>query len=195
MAWMVVGSAVLIVGSAGLLAGPRPVQAMILAAWLMLILVALFRIVWWPRLAYKHWSYRIGKKVFELRHGIVWQVSVAIPLSRLQHIDLHRGPLERRRGLASLQLHTAGTKEASQLIPGLDFRVAQTLRDRLIDAANRVTSDVPTRPEIARPESSQPVDNGVGNDGVDNDAKKDGVAAEGHPAEGDAADGDAELVG
>jgi membrane protein YdbS with pleckstrin-like domain len=143
MTWMVVGSAVLIVGLVGMLAGPRPLQAMIFAAWLLLSLLALFRIVWWPRLAYNHWSYRIGKKVFELRHGILWQVSVAIPLSRLQHIDLHRGPLERRRGLASVQLHTAGTKEASQLIPGLDLRVAQILRDQLIDAANRVPGRPP----------------------------------------------------
>ena len=189
MTWMVMGAVIVIAGLIGLLTGPPPVQALVLAAWLLLGLLALFRIVWWPRLAYTHWSYRIGKKVFELRHGILWQVSVSIPLSRLQHIDLHRGPLERRRGLASLQLHTAGTKEASQLIPGLDLHVAQTLRDRLIDAANRGNLRQPRMsdssvPETSRPETGVPETSGPETSGPETS----------RPDNGHAVDGDAELV-
>ena len=135
--WGGLGFVALIIGLVFLLVASFPFPWIVIAAWLIIATVGLFRVIWWPRWVYKHWSYRIGQKVFELRHGILWHVSVSIPLSRLQHVDLHRGPLERHRGLASLQIHTAGTKEASQTIPGLDFDVAQSLRDRLIDAANR----------------------------------------------------------
>lgn len=184
MTWMAIGAAVLVVGTVGLLAGPPPIQTAIPVAWLLLSLLAVFRVIWWPRLVYKHWSYRIGKKVFELRHGILWQVSVAIPLSRLQHIDLHRGPLERRRGLASVQLHTAGTKEASQLIPGLDFGVAQTLRDRLIDAANRGTSPATSG---SAPSGSAP--SGSATSGRESSGEGNNVIENGHSV-----DGNAELV-
>jgi membrane protein YdbS with pleckstrin-like domain len=185
MTWMAIGAPVLVVGTVGLLAGQPPIQTAIPVAWLLLSLLAVFRVIWWPRLVYKHWSYRIGKKVFELRHGILWQVSVAIPLSRLQHIDLHRGPLERRRGLASVQLHTAGTKEASQLIPGLDFGVAQTLRDRLIDAANRGTSPAPSgsAPSGSAPSGSAPsgsATSGSATSGRESSGEGNNVIEDGH---------------
>ena len=75
--------------------------------------LSLIGIFWWPQRDYACWSYRINQRVVELRHGVIWHVAVSIPLSRLQHVDLHRGPLERRYGLASLELHTAGTSHAS----------------------------------------------------------------------------------
>ncbi len=137
LVWGGLGLIVVISGLTWLIAASSAIRFVTFGAWALFAALALIRVVWWPRWDYEHWSYRAGPKVFELRHGVIWKVAVSIPLSRLQHVDLHRGPLERRRGLASLQLHTAGTKEASQLIPGLDFRVAESLRDRLIDSANR----------------------------------------------------------
>ena len=85
-----------------------------------------------PRRAYRAWGYRIDERVLELRSGILFQVSRLLPLTRLQHVDLRRGPLERAFGLASLALHTAGTREATLHIPGLDAREAARLRDHLI---------------------------------------------------------------
>src|SRR5688500_16806990 len=66
-----------------------------------------------PGRAYRAWGYRIDDRVLELRSGVVFQVSQLLPLARLQHVDLRRGPLERSLGLASLALHTAGTREAT----------------------------------------------------------------------------------
>lgn len=137
MFWGGLGLVALITGSIGLAFLPSPYPFVVVVAWILLAGLALFRILWWPHWVHHQWAYRVGVKVFELRRGIFWRVTVSIPLSRLQHVDLHRGPLERHWGLASLQLHTAGTKDASQLIPGLDLQVAESLRDRLIDAANR----------------------------------------------------------
>jgi membrane protein YdbS with pleckstrin-like domain len=105
----------------------------ILASWALLLFISVwFTWVRPPRL-YGAWSYRIDDRVLETRSGLLFQVSRLLPLSRLQHVDLHRGPLERIFGLASLVLHTAGTHSASITIPGLDAETATRLRDHLME--------------------------------------------------------------
>jgi membrane protein YdbS with pleckstrin-like domain len=89
---------------------------------------------WFPKRRYQAWGYRINTCVLETRSGVWFRVLKLLPLSRLQHVDLHRGPLERAQGLASLVLHTAGTHEATHVIPGLDADEAVRLRDRLVAA-------------------------------------------------------------
>jgi membrane protein YdbS with pleckstrin-like domain len=97
------------------------------------IVVAAFGILWIPPRAYRASGYRIDEKVLEVRKGIWFQVLTLLPLSRLQHVDLNRGPLERMFGLASLHLHTAGTEHSSVTIEGLTEADAVVLRDRLVE--------------------------------------------------------------
>lgn len=92
--------------------------------------VALF--FWYPPTAYRHWGYRLDGSVLEIHFGIWWKTIQLLPLSRLQHVDLHAGPLERAMGLATLTLHTAGTHDAVLFIPGLDAAQAARLRDELV---------------------------------------------------------------
>jgi uncharacterized protein len=128
----------------GLLLIPALVAALVGAHWLtdrptlgfvpwgFLILLAGWWILWYPPRAYRAWGYRINDQVLETRSGVWWRVIRFLPLSRLQHVDLRRGPIERAHGLASLTLHTAGTQEASLSIPGLDAEEAVRLRDKLM---------------------------------------------------------------
>jgi membrane protein YdbS with pleckstrin-like domain len=81
---------------------------------------------------YRAWGYRLDGKVLETRHGVLFRTMQLLPLARLQHVDLHNGPIERSLGLASLMLHTAGTHEATIVIPGLDTNEAVRLRDHLV---------------------------------------------------------------
>jgi membrane protein YdbS with pleckstrin-like domain len=101
------------------------------AGWLLLAVYRLYMLVWYPPRAYDAWGYRLDGKVLETRSGIWFRVIQLLPLSRLQHVDLHRGPLERWFGLASLALHTAGTVQSAIVIPGLDAAEAARLRDQL----------------------------------------------------------------
>ena len=89
---------------------------------------------WFPKRRHQAWGYRMNARVLETRSGVWFRVLKLLPLSRLQHADLHRGPLERAYGLASLILHTAGTHEATHVIPGLDADEAVRLRDQLVAA-------------------------------------------------------------
>lgn len=100
--------------------------------WAMLALLG----AWWsfrrPLRLYHSWGYRLDDRVLETRSGVLWQHTRLLPLVRVQHVDIKRGPLERRFGLASLILHTAGTHAASTEIPGLAADNAVRLRDHLL---------------------------------------------------------------
>ena len=114
-----------------------PVPLILAIVGVALIPIVLLLIWFWPSWAYRRWSYCVDPKLIELRNGVVWQSSVMVPISRLQHVDMQRGPIERKFGLASLILHTAGTQDATHTIPGLRYDTASSLRDQLVDAANR----------------------------------------------------------
>jgi hypothetical protein len=105
-----------------------------LAGWLTLASLSVWLVLWYPPRAYDAWGYRIDEKVLETHRGIWFRVIQLLPLSRLQHVDLHRGPLERSFGLTTLILHTAGTHHAILAIPGLSVDEALRLRDHLIAA-------------------------------------------------------------
>ncbi len=75
--------------------------------------------------------WRLDQDGFALRHGRWWQTESRVPISRVQHLDLKRGPLQRGLRLATLVIHTAGTRMAAVSVTGLDGDDAERLRDRL----------------------------------------------------------------
>ena len=103
----------------------------LIAGWLGLLLFRVFS-MFWQTWVYRAWGYRLDGKVLETRHGVWFRTMQLLPLARLQHVDLHNGPIERSFGLASLMLHTAGTHEATIVIPGLNTNEAVKLRDHLV---------------------------------------------------------------
>jgi membrane protein YdbS with pleckstrin-like domain len=112
--------------------------------------VAVFGDPWWPWLValgaivVLGWSWIvIGRQVRSIgyaerpeellvRHGVLWRTVVVVPYARLQYVDVQAGPIDRRLGIARLQLHTAsaGTDAA---IAGLPPAEAGRLRDRLTE--------------------------------------------------------------
>jgi membrane protein YdbS with pleckstrin-like domain len=90
-------------------------------------------LLWRVRVAARvyRWQHRPGEGVVVFK-GAWWQREVWIPMTRLQHLDIQRGPLERWLGLATLELYTAGSHEYETRIPGLSPQRAQELRDGLL---------------------------------------------------------------
>ncbi|MDO5504893.1 MAG: PH domain-containing protein [Pseudoxanthomonas suwonensis] len=78
-----------------------------------------------------YYRWRLDADGFGLRSGRLFFKDVRVPLSRVQHLDIKRGPLERSRGLSTLLIHTAGTREHAVTVPGLDADDAERLRDTL----------------------------------------------------------------
>lgn len=81
--------------------------------------------------AYYRWQHLPNEGIV-VWHGAWWQREIWIPMLRLQHLDVVRGPLERQLGLAALELHTAGSHDHKTRLPGLEPDVAVALRDALL---------------------------------------------------------------
>ena len=108
--------------------------AVIGAAALMLSAAGAAACYLWPAARYRHTRYRLDAHGVTIRRGVVWRTVTSVPTSRVQHTDVVRGPLERYFDLATLVVHTAGTRDASVSLGGLGHRAALALRDRLIEA-------------------------------------------------------------
>lgn len=80
---------------------------------------------------YRNTLWRLDAHGFAVRRGVAWQRETIVPLTRVQHLDLKHGPLQRMRRLATLVVHTAGTRHSSVAIDHLDAGDAQRLRERL----------------------------------------------------------------
>ncbi len=108
-----------------------PSRSLALAASLIaLVALPLFG-VWLARKQYRYTRWKLDGDGFALRRGNFWRSETQVPASRVQHLDLKHGPLERRYRLATLVVHTAGTRNSSVSITGLDETDAERLRDNL----------------------------------------------------------------
>lgn len=86
---------------------------------------------WWGRKYFRHTAWRLDAHGLGLRRGRLWHSETRVPASRVQHLDLKRGPLQRRRDLATLVVHTAGTRHSAVSVYNLDAGDAERLRDLL----------------------------------------------------------------
>jgi membrane protein YdbS with pleckstrin-like domain len=101
--------------------------------WLVLAtaLAAALSGAWRGERNWRHTQWRLDAAGFTLRRGHLWRSETRVPQSRVQHLDLRRGPLQRRRGLSTLVIHTAGTRHSAVAVSGLDMDDAERLRDIL----------------------------------------------------------------
>jgi membrane protein YdbS with pleckstrin-like domain len=87
-----------------------------------------------PPLAYARWRYAFLGDLLLMRYGILFVEERAVPVRRMQHVDLVRGPIERLFGLATLVVFTAGNEGSAFRVPGLAAATAGHLRDRIVEA-------------------------------------------------------------
>ena len=79
----------------------------------------------------RHQRWKLDSDGLWLQQGRLWWRETRVPTSRVQHVDIKHGPLERRFGLATLVVHTAAVHLSGITVRGLDDADAQHLRDTL----------------------------------------------------------------
>lgn len=84
------------------------------------------------RIEVAHMGYLVREHDLSFRRGVIGRSVATVPFARVQHVSITRGPVERRYGLASLQLRTAGGEVS---IPGLDTDFADRLKQLVADRA------------------------------------------------------------
>ena len=90
-----------------------------------------------PRLRYARWRWELTAEGLELAHGVLLRTESAIPVFRVQQIDVNQGPLERALGLVTLRITTASSGSDGTL-PGIDAEGAEAVRRELL---SRVAAD------------------------------------------------------
>lgn len=87
----------------------------------------------WPALAVPRRGYALRARDILFRKGVLWQSVTAVPFNRIQHVETGSSPLDRRLGLATLNLYTAGGSGSDLRIDGLAADVAERLRGAILE--------------------------------------------------------------
>lgn len=113
---------------------PAPLWAKLLVALAWPVVTGLLAwLSWaWPVVEHRHEAYRVDDLGIEIRRGVVWRSVVNVARSRVQHTDVSQGPVERRFGLGTIRIHTAGTESAEVDLHGLAHETALAIRDHLL---------------------------------------------------------------
>lgn len=125
----------LLAGFGGLVLLLAVVITAMVAWWVaVIVLVAGIALIGWGLVvvgrAVRSWGYAERAEDLLVTRGILFRQLVVVPYGRMQFVDVTAGPLDRRFGLATVQLHTAAAATDAQ-IPGLVPTEAARLRDRL----------------------------------------------------------------
>jgi len=114
---------------------PPVLLSVVLAiGWPLLALVPWLLVVawlWWLiGRQVRAWGYAESEDDLLIRKGVMFRSMVVVPYGRMQYVDVQAGPLDRRLGIAKVQLHTASAS-TDAVIAGLSPEEAARLRDRL----------------------------------------------------------------
>jgi membrane protein YdbS with pleckstrin-like domain len=82
-----------------------------------------------PSRIYRRLRYRLSEQLLQVVRGWLFHTDTVVPLVRVQHLDVVRGPFDKMFGTASLVVHTAGTHNSIVTVPGLAPDRAAAMRD------------------------------------------------------------------
>ncbi len=103
----------------------------------------------WPPLELARTSWRVDVDGIVIKRGVVFRHVISIPGTRIQHLDVSQGPVQRRFGLGTLVVHTAGTHDSEVNLEGIAREKALRVRDFLLEhgpnrASGRVRGEHPS---------------------------------------------------
>jgi membrane protein YdbS with pleckstrin-like domain len=77
--------------------------------------------------------YALRQQDLSYQSGVIFLKTVSQPMLRIQHVELKRGPIDRKIGLAKLQVFSAGGALHTFEIPGLPLEKAESIRQFILD--------------------------------------------------------------
>ena len=103
------------------------------------LLAAAYLVLRVPARRYRALGYSLSEERLRTVRGVLFRSDTVVPFGRVQHIDVHQGPIERGYGLATLIVRTAGTHNASVSVPGVAHADALAMREAIREAIRRDT--------------------------------------------------------
>jgi membrane protein YdbS with pleckstrin-like domain len=80
----------------------------------------------------KRLGYCLREQDITLFKGLIFRKQITQPICRIQHIELQRGPVDRKVGLAQLHIFSAGDLTQTFIIPGLPEEDATAIRNTIL---------------------------------------------------------------
>lgn len=84
----------------------------------------------WPHLEFPHRGYALREMDIAQKHGFVTRYLATAPFSRVQHVAVSQGVLDRMFSLATLQIYTAGGVSS---IKGFHVDNAHAIREHILE--------------------------------------------------------------
>lgn len=138
-----------------LLALPVPLPARIVLV--MAMFAVLSGVAWHAHRAASVIRYAVRQHDVILRKGVFWRKETVQPIKRIQHVEQEQGPFEKRLGLSTLRLYSAGTGHVTFRISGLETDVAARIAAFILHPADQEDGGGEV-PPLPADESEQPAD-------------------------------------
>jgi len=102
------------------------------------LLYKMIGIIIYPIIEYQQWRYAITKEKVEIRHGIFFITTTVIPIIRVQHITISRGPIYRKLGLSSVKIFLAsGSFDIEGLLENTATVISESLKSSVMERLNK----------------------------------------------------------
>lgn len=120
-----------------LVGGPGWLWAIVVGAPVALIVLA------WhlEGLAFAHRGVQLRRFDVSTRRGVISRTTTSVPFSRVQHVTVQRGLLNRLFGLSTVVIYTAGAVTVDAKVDGLDPDRADRLRQDIINRSSHLRPD------------------------------------------------------
>lgn len=90
-------------------------------------------------IGFRYSGYALRSKDILFRRGWLIRKARVVPLNRVQHVSVQSGPIERRFGLASVSIYTAGSGSSDFTIKGITEEKAQQIKEWI---SNQLNGDI-----------------------------------------------------
>lgn len=108
----------------------------------------------WPLLGLLYWfdsewsfrasGYALREQDLHYKTGWWKHTTKVVSFNRIQHLSLDSGLIERKYGLASLAIYTAGAGQADFKVRGLEQEIALQIKDLISQKINKKIQESPT---------------------------------------------------
>lgn len=119
-----------LVGGFGFLSAGETMLKLIGIVYMCVGLLVIVLLILWPRLEFPHRGYALRELDIAQRRGFITRYLATAPFSRVQHVAVSQGVLDRMFSLATLQIYTAGGVSS---IKGFHVDNAHQLREHILE--------------------------------------------------------------
>ncbi len=86
-----------------------------------------------PSIFYNHYRYRMDEDCIEVRRGVIFHSHTLVPVERIHQVNVSKGPILRRYGLADVTITTAGGVVTLQFLEEeIAEHIASNLNEKIV---------------------------------------------------------------